>query len=233
MAWELHKYSNNATLVQQLAKEIAKKLNAAIELRGHATLAVSGGSTPKPLFEELAQSILPWSSVTVTLVDERWVDESHSDSNAKLVKEFLMQHEASDAHFVALTNEAKTPFDAEAAINERLAELPMPIDVVILGMGSDGHTASFFPGAKTLSKALDQSSKLRCCAVEPPAAPHQRMTLTLPFLLKAENVYLHVVGEEKREVLETAMQHGEVEELPIRAFLHQPKCSLEIHAAEV
>jgi 6-phosphogluconolactonase len=95
-----------------------------------------------------------------------------------------------------------------------------PLDVAVLGMGEDGHTASFFPGAKTLGEALDPNGTLRCIAVQPPVAPHLRMTLTLPVLLASRHCYLHITGEAKLRVLEQALRPGPVEELPIRAVLH-------------
>jgi 6-phosphogluconolactonase len=199
-------------------------------------MAVSGGSTPKSLFARLAASDLPWEKVTITLVDERWVDADHPDSNARLVRENLLQDKAAAADFVPLKTPAPDPFAAEDEVQARLTDLPMPFDVVILGMGSDGHTASFFPGANTLRRALHPETEgsgehQLCCAVRPPHAPHDRMTLTLSVLLQAKHLILHVVGKDKWQVLQKALQSGKSEELPVRAVLHQSRVLLDIYYA--
>ncbi len=231
MAWTLAQYASDADLVPVLAGEIAATLAAAVRARGRATLAVSGGSTPRRLFAALAARELPWSDITVTLVDERWVSPEHADANARLVREHLLQGPAARARFVSLTTPAATPFEAVAEVDARLRAQAMPLDVAVLGMGEDGHTASFFPEAAELPAALSDTRHL-CCGLRPPRAPHLRMTLTLPCLLGASRVFLHLVGAGKRAVLETAMQDGPVAALPVRALLHNPRLPLEIHYAE-
>ncbi len=231
MAWTLAQYASDADLVPVLAGEIAATLAAAVRVRGRATLAVSGGSTPRRLFAALAARELPWSDITVTLVDERWVSPEHADANARLVREHLLQGPAARARFVSLTTSAATPFEAVAEVDARLRAQAMPLDVAVLGMGEDGHTASFFPEAAELPAALSDTRHL-CCGLRPPRAPHLRMTLTLPCLLGASRLFLHLVGAGKRAVLETAMQDGAVAALPVRALLHNPRLPLEIHYAE-
>ncbi len=231
MAWTLAQYASDADLVPVLAGEIAATLAAAVRARGRATLAVSGGSTPRRLFAALAARELPWSDITVTLVDERWVSPEHVDANARLVHEHLLQGPAARARFVSLTTSAATPFEAVAEVDARLRAQAMPLDVAVLGMGEDGHTASFFPEAAELPAALSDTRHL-CCGLRPPRAPHLRMTLTLPCLLGASRLFLHLVGAGKRAVLETAMQDGPVAALPVRALLHNPRLPLEIHYAE-
>lgn len=231
MAWDSKVFDSNDLLVAALTAEIVAILRAAIASKGQATMAVSGGGTPKPLFARLSVVDLPWEQVSITLVDERWVDEDHPDSNAKLVKDYLLQDRAAAASFIPLKTEQSEPFGAERDVAQRLRSIRLPFDVVILGMGSDGHTASFFPGADSLPQALTIDPEFMCCAVHPPTAPHDRMTLTLAMLLSAQHLFLHLVGEDKWQVLQHAMHGGSPEELPIRAVLHQDKVLLDIYYA--
>lgn len=230
MGWNIKTFDSNDALVAALAAEIVSILRAAIERTGRASMAVSGGSTPKPLFARLAMTDLDWEKVTITLVDERWVEEDHPDSNARLVKDYLLRDQAESATFIGLKANQGDPFSAKEVVAQRLRSVSLPFDLVILGMGNDGHTASFFPGAATLARALTDEGSL-CCGVRPPAAPHDRMTLTLPTLLSARRLFLHLVGEEKWEVLQRAMESGSREELPIRAVLHQDQTLLDIYYA--
>jgi 6-phosphogluconolactonase len=231
MLTHMHHYESNTELTEQLAQRIASDLKTALDQRGMATLAVSGGSTPKPLFERLSHTPLDWARVTVTQVDERWVDEDHQDSNARLIREQLLQNLAAAANFASMKTPGDSPFDAEAAATKKLSAFAEHIDVVVLGMGEDGHTASFFPDAATLSAALNPASNALCVAVTPPHAPHQRMTLSLAALLRAHNVYLHITGETKLRVLETAATPGSEEELPIRSVLRSAQPPLQIYYA--
>lgn len=229
MAWENKIFDSTDALVAALSSEIVSILRRTLETKERASMAVSGGSTPKPLFARLAVADLAWDRVTVTLVDERWVGEDHADSNAKLVKDNLLQEKAAAADFVPLKTEHPEPFGAENEVAQRLRSIGLPFDIVVLGMGSDGHTASFFPGATTLAQALSMDQDSLCCAIRPPAAPHDRITLTLPVILSARHLFLHIVGEDKWQVLERAFETGSQEELPVRAVLHQERVLLDIY----
>ena len=231
MSWTLAEFEHNARLVPVLAAKIAQALSAAVQERGRASLAVSGGSTPRSLFEHLSQLDIPWSSITVTLVDERWVPETDVDSNALLVRRHLLQHRAARARFIGLKTEAGDPFLASFDVEARLRTKVLPLDVAVLGMGEDGHTASFFPAAEGLETALSDAQRA-CCGIRPPLAPHPRMTLTLSTLLGAGHLFLHITGATKRDVLAVAMSPGSVHGLPVRAVLHQSRVPLEIHYAE-
>ena len=231
MQRRVHTFDTNTELSAQLAVRIAFDLTAAIAQRGRATLAVSGGSTPRPLFEALSLQTLDWGRVTITQVDERWVDESHLDSNARLIKEYLIQNVASTANFLSMKVQGDSPFEAEVAASEKLACFAEGIDVVVLGMGEDGHTASFFPGASSLSRAMNPVGTELCVAVRPPAAAHDRMTLSLAALLRARHTYLHIVGTAKQDVLARASEPGSAVELPIRALLDCDAIELDIYHA--
>ena len=231
MAHDVHNFETNAELSEALAARIADNLSSALEQRAVATLAVSGGSTPRPLFEALSLQPLDWSRVTITQVDERWVEEDHADSNALLIKQSLLQNAASAANFLSMKVPIDSPFEAEAAASEKLAAFAEGIDVVVLGMGYDGHTASFFPGADSLSRAMDPAGTELCVAVRPPDAAHDRMTLSLAALLRARHIYLHTVGPAKQAVLTRASEPGSAAVLPIRAFLHCAALELDIYHA--
>jgi 6-phosphogluconolactonase len=227
----LHEFDSNQLLCEQLAQCIASGLEGALNLREEATLAVSGGSTPKPLFAALSLCDLDWSRVRVTQVDERWVSEDHVDSNARLIREHLLQKRAAAARFDSMKVDVGDAFAAEAAVAERLAAFADAIDVVVLGMGEDGHTASFFPGAETLSQALDPATERLCLAVRPPAAPHDRMTFSLAALLRSRQLYLHITGATKLAVLQEALAGEDTMTLPIGAVSQRTENPLEVFYA--
>lgn len=214
-------------LAEALADSVAQSLAAAVEMNGAASLVVSGGSTPKPFFKALKQHNLPWQDIYVTLADERWVKADHADSNEKLVRDLLLPE---GANFVSLTTSHATPHEAEAEVNARLEEyFPEAFDVVILGMGDDGHTASLFPNAPELADALGGHVEEAAKAITPPSyAPHKRMTLTRNRLLHADRVILHFTGEKKIEVLGKAVSEATDEQMPIRALLLQDETPVEI-----
>ena len=196
-------------------------LTSGIQRKGRASLVVSGGSTPVELFERLSGEDVSWRKVVVTLVDERWVKTSATDSNEHLVRTHLLRDKAAAAIFVGMKNLAETAGAGEAECEQQLQLVPRPFDALILGMGSDGHTAFLFPGADKLARATDMDSGRICMSIVPPAAPHERMTLTLPAILDSGQVYLHITGQEKKDVLQTALAEGPVEEMPIRFILRQ------------
>ena len=210
---------------------MAALLAADIQARGKASLVVSGGRTPMGFFHLLSQQLLDWSSVTVTLADERWVDADHQDSNEKLVRKNLLINEAHQAQFSSLTSAAENAVDAESECEQALASADK-FTVVILGMGDDGHTASLFPGTEALALGLDMNSGRTAIAVTPTAAPHQRMSMTLPRLLNAGQVIIHISGSSKQDVLLAAQNGDNAAELPIRAILGQQVAPLSVYWAK-
>ncbi len=175
-----HHYETREALAEALATGVAAVLAGGIATRGQAVLAVSGGSTPKLFFKTLSQADLDWSSVTVCLVDERWVPETSDRSNTRLVRENLLTGRAASAHLEPLFEEGPSAREAEDEVSRRLSALPRPFDAVILGMGNDGHTASFFPGADRLAEAIDPAAGHRTVAIEAPGAGEPRITLACP-----------------------------------------------------
>lgn len=219
MSIERRSFADKSSLAKELAESVADRIRSAIAERGAAAIAVSGGSTPGKFFQALGKTKdIDWSKVVVTLVDERWVDETSDRSNAALVNEKMLQGPAARARFFPLYSGGDEPSDAAIAkTNTLMADLPRPFAAVVLGMGNDGHTASFFPGGDTLDAALTEPGPT--LAIRAPGAGEPRVTFTLPALLKTEGLYLHIEGEGKAEVLETALGDGPVEEMPIRAVL--------------
>ena len=224
-------FENTSALDIELAEKVAALLAADIQARGKASLVVSGGRTPMGFFHLLSQQLLDWSSVTVTLADERWVDADHQDSNEKLVRENLLINEAHQAQFISLKSAAENAVDAESECEQALASAGQ-FTVVILGMGDDGHTASLFPGADALAMGLDMSSGRTAIAVTPTEAPHQRMSMTLPRLLDAQQLIIHISGSSKQAVLQAAQGSDDAAELPIRAILGQQVAPLSIYWAK-
>ncbi|MDD2795627.1 6-phosphogluconolactonase [Acidocella sp.] len=210
----MHEFSSPAALAEALADAVAAALAARLARTGAAALAVSGGTTPVRLLQALSAKSIDWPHVSVTLVDERWVAESSTRSNAALVKNHLLQGAAAQAAFLPLVNGAATPEAGLAEVERAIAALPLPFAAVVLGMGLDGHTASFFPGGDRLAEALAPSHGQRVESMRAEAAVEPRITLTLPVLLQADFVALHIEGAAKRDLLE----HGAVE-LPVRAVL--------------
>eukprot|EP01037_Dinobryon_pediforme_P014816 gene14816-14950_t len=137
----------------------------------------------------------------------------------------LLVNEAVSALFVPLVNEAETPEAGLAAVNAGLNQLPLPFDAVVLGMGDDGHTASWFPNGDHLAEALaDNAPPL--LPMRAAGAPEPRITFTAPVLLKAKSLFLHFEGGAKRAVYETAKQGGAVLDMPIRAALNTGKVQI-------
>ncbi|GGO85693.1 6-phosphogluconolactonase [Marinobacterium nitratireducens] len=216
----LQRFDNADRLCDALAEHLASLIRTAVDARNEAALALSGGRTPLPLFERLRQQPLPWQQVTLTLADDRWVDTDSPDSNEGLVRRHLLQDRAASARFIGLWQPAGSAREAEASCARRLAALPEQLDVVILGMGNDGHTASLFPCAQDLGRALGTSQP--CCALTPTSAPHERMTLSAQRLLASRERILHLKGEDKLETLQRALAGDDIDAMPIRLFLQRP-----------
>lgn len=221
-------FAGPQALVEALAASLADQLREAIAARGAATLVVSGGRTPEALFRRMSGLALDWSAVTVTLADERWVPPTDADSNEALVRRSLLVGPAAAARFVGLYTGADTPEAGEDACNARIRALPRPFDAILLGMGEDGHTASFFPGAPSLAVALAPPAGRTVQAIHAPGIPQPRMTLTLPTLLDTRRLLLLITGEAKRRTLDMAEGDGPVEAMPVRSVLRQDRVPLEI-----
>ncbi len=226
-----------AELNVRLAQDIAQGLAAAIQARGFAVLSVSGGKSPVALFEALRVIDIDWSRVRITLVDERCVPRSHPDSNALLVQTHLLQDLAAKAQLVFMVASTAEPLDTPATL-AKAASLALTAagvaDVLVLGMGADGHTASLFPDAPNLTDALDLRNTQTCVAIElahPPAnAPYARITQTLAQILSARHIVLPLSGTDKLNTLLQAWQPA-TPALPISCVLQQTQTPVALWLA--
>lgn len=187
-----------ATLAAVLAEDIAVLLADAIDERGRASLVVAGGRTPLPVFECLRRTDLDWSRVVITLTDERWVPPSDDASNEGLVRRALLMDRAAGATFLPLKNDAATAeLGAAAAWKGVAAGMPLPFDVVVLGMGEDAHTASLFPGCRGIDAALDPQAAPAFVSMTAPSTPAERLSMNLSALAAARQLIVHFTGEAK------------------------------------
>jgi 6-phosphogluconolactonase len=202
-----------------LAERVAGALRAAIAARGQASLWVSGGSTPVPFFQALSRQVLDWPRVQVGLVDERWCPPDDPDSNEALVCSHLLSHEARRARWLGWYRPgdeqdavSEGPFAAEADLQAALEGCAWPADVVVLGLGGDGHTASWFPEtpeyaaalSPAMSSAMSSAMSPRGVAVSAPARPNvpkPRFTLTLGAVRNSRLICLHFTGVAKAELM--------------------------------
>ena len=219
-----HQFNSPAELDQALADTLITALSAAVAERGSASLVVSGGSTPKGLFAALSTADLPWSKITVLLADERWVPNDHADSNERMVKEVLLQGAAANAGFISLTPAYP---DTEANLAEVRAALAAidTFDIVILGMGGDMHTASLFPCCNEVNDGLTTSDAV--LMTHPTSAPHARVTLSRQRLSNTRRGLVHIVGDDKWQVLAVARATDNEAAAPIGAFV-EPKGDFEV-----
>jgi 6-phosphogluconolactonase len=224
-------FADGATLAPAFADWTAERLAVAIAARGAALLVVSGGRTPLRFFNALSERPIDWSRVAVTLADERRVPDDSPRSNARLVREGLLKGRAAEASFVSLADSRLDEDEELAAANARVADLPSPADVVALGMGDDGHTASWFPGAEGLAEAMDPAARALVAPIRAAGAPEPRLTLTGRVLLRARAIALHIEGADKLATLDKALGAGPVETMPIRAVLRSAAQRLTIFAA--
>ncbi|MEY4439709.1 MAG: hypothetical protein RIQ36_1173 [Pseudomonadota bacterium] len=226
-----------AELNVRLAQDIAQRLASAIQARGFAVLSVSGGKSPVALFEALRVIDIDWSRVRITLVDERCVPRIHPDSNALLVQTHLLQDLAAKAQLVFMVASAAEPL-VSPAVQAKAASLALTAagvaDVLVLGMGADGHTASLFPEAPNLADALDLRNTQTCVSIElahPPAnAPYPRITQTLAQILSARHIVLPLTGTDKLNTLQQAWKQA-TPALPISFVLQQTQTPVALWLA--
>lgn len=216
-------FRNAADIYRVLAGEIAEHLTQAALRDGRASVVVAGGTTPGDLYDNLKTRDVPWKDVTITLSDERWIDPGSERSNENLARRRLLTGGASAAVLVPFKTVHAHAHEAEAAVHDAVAAMKRPFDVVVLGMGVDGHTASLIPGAEGLQRALDRGDPALVRAVNPPdlTAMGERMTLTLRGILDARWIVLLIRGEAKLAAYKRALAGRDVMAAPVRAVLHQ------------
>lgn len=220
-----HSSADPQRQAELMADSIADALAYAVQTHGVASLVVSGGRSPIIFFEQLSTRDLNWSRVQISLADERWVPATDPASNEGLVRRHLLQNAASEAQLIGLYQPGGSLAQAAVLADQTLEQLQRPIDVLVLGMGNDGHTASLFPGNPALAHALRSDCPERCLPMQAPVEPQARLTMTYPLLAGARMQCLAIQGADKLETLRTALAADPLQ-MPIRAFLHSP---LEIY----
>ncbi|WP_112321308.1 6-phosphogluconolactonase [Oceanibium sediminis] len=222
-------YQSREELNADLAEIVARELAEGVAARGRATLAVPGGTTPGPFLQALSAWDIPWDKITVMLTDERFVPESSDRSNTRLIRGTLLQNRAAAARFVPFYAKGDAPEDV---IDDLIADVSaaLPLDVCVLGMGEDMHTASIFPGADRLDEALSDDAPV-LLPMRAPGAPEPRMTLSAPVLRAARALHLLIMGEGKSHALEAALKEGPASEAPVRAVLSAPE-PITVHYAD-
>ena len=190
-------FPNIDSLSQSLAQYAESALQTILSRRQHATLAVPGGNTPRHYLPELAKCALPWDRITITLSDERWVDVDDEQSNERMIKQYLVNRLPANTRFSGLKTDHADPSAAVETVHRRLASLPLPLSLALLGLGEDGHIASLFPGMNP-----DLLVSHHCVAATPPVAPSPRISLSLALLAQSERIALVVTGKTKRRLLD-------------------------------
>ncbi|GAB3684576.1 6-phosphogluconolactonase [Salinisphaera aquimarina] len=218
---ELNAFDSRSQASETLAGRIAEHLRAGIDARGRASLALSGGSSPVELFERLSETELDWSSVTIVATDERWVAPSHEQSNEGMFRRRLLRGRAAAATLVSLYVDGRTAAGSLSIVTRRLAEMPSPFDAVVLGMGTDGHTASLFPDAGNIDAML--ASRSDCVVPAFDDDRIERVSLGPTRLLETRALYLLFFGDDKRAVYDQALGDGPASQWPVRTALHQTR----------
>ena len=225
---DTHVYPERDALVQAATLKIHTILKQAIKQRGHASIMLSGGSSPRPVYEALGHMPLDWASVTIGLVDERWVNPGQPGSNETFLRDTLLQGPALQgvgkaAKFVGLKSNGDV-LDAHAltVTEKNIANIDAPFDLCVMGMGLDGHTASWFSGAAGLKEAMDMENTKRVAAIDASGCPvagdyPSRITLTLGAVLNSRNIILLIPGQEKAEIFKSSA-NGSVSAAPVKAL---------------
>lgn len=226
VACNWHEFASSEALAAGFSAIVAGVLGDAVAARGKATLAVSGGTTPGLFFRTLSREKIDWAKVTVTLVDERFVAPDSPRSNAGLVAANLLQNEAAAANFIGLYSPSPDVESAARRADGAIGREALPLDAVVLGMGTDGHTASFFPDADDLTALLDPYANANVLPVHAPSGIEPRLTLTLARIAQAGFIALHIEGAEKRRVLDAALDGKP--DLPVRAVFDHASVPVQV-----
>ena len=214
---------------QVLADAVAQNLRDTLATQPRATLAVSGGKSPIAFFQALSQQDLDWARVNITLVDERIVPTRHADSNTNLVRQYLLQNCAAAAQWLPMIDDAASEGSLKntaAAVEFALRHYTQP-DVLVLGMGGDGHTASIFPQAPQFADAVRPDYPQPLLHTSPITAPHERISMTLAAIEATPHIYLAIAGADKRRVYDAAAQ-AQSAQYPISYVLHSQKVNAHV-----
>lgn len=227
----LHDYADADALHVGVADALLAACADALAARGEAWLALAGGRTPLPAYRIFAAHPLPWPRIAIVPTDERCVPRDHPASNLGALADAFSSAPGIALH--PLTNGKGEAGASLLAARARLAARPAPFDAVVVGMGTDAHFASLFPGAAGLVPALDPAGSESVVRIDPeplpPEAPYGRISLTLSRLSHARAVHLVMTGAGKRAVLEAASATDDVQGHPVAALLHAGAAPLHVH----
>lgn len=223
---------NRELLDQELAEYVISVLEFDLEIRGEASILVSGGSTPLNLFKILSHYEIAWESVNVILVDERFVPDQHPDQNGSMVKANLLKNNAAKARFQSMVLNPTDSKNNLSLVRSQMQLIKRPFSIVILGMGGDGHTASLFPNAPELDEGMSFNTNDDIIITHPTEAPHERITFTRKALLNTHHLTLHCYGKEKKNILDTVNSLSDYRPYPIEGFVHQELVDLKVFWTE-
>lgn len=226
---QFHACRNDDAWTWSAAVAISAALRRDLQQQPRVRLLLSGGTTPAPIFRALSQAPLDWQRVDIGLVDERWLLPSDQDSNAHLVHAHLLRNNAAAARFETLTRAGRSIEASVSAANLHAREAP---NVVVLGMGDDGHTASLFPRMQGLETAL--ASTQAYVAVDASGCPGagqwpRRISLTPAGVAPAQTRILLLRGAGKRVVFERAVAGRNALDMPIRMAFTTPGAPLDVY----
>ena len=215
-------FSARDEMVTSAATQIAEAVKTAVAQRGTASLMLSGGSSPRPVYERLSEMDLPWDKVTIGLVDDRWIERGQAGSNETFLDETLLKGKAQSAKFIGLKTKDANPAAGIEASEAQLSAIAQPFDVCVMGMGLDGHTASWFPNSKGLKESLDPKNANTVIAIDargcPVAGDHpDRITLTLSAVMASKQIILMIPGAGKADVFKASADKS-VYDAPVKAL---------------
>lgn len=224
------KYDTRADVTAALLEDCVPALSNAITTHNQASMILSGGTSPGDFYRALSQQDLNWDKIYFGLSDERWVPEDHPDNNALLVQNTLLQNNAENSHFIGMKHEGDITSDGWSSCEAAQKNMPMPFDIVLLGMGTDGHTASFFPGTPELEDALDLKTEHICTPIDRGAGDVPRMTMTLKTLLNTRHIKLLFFGDDKWDIYQRAKTENSLT-YPVSFILNQTAAPVTVYWA--
>lgn len=230
-------FNSREALFSELAEQCGEAISHAIKQNGQAHIVVPGGSTPAPLFEKLSLQNLAWEKVSIVPSDERWISVNEANSNECLLNRSFRINHAKAATLVSLKCDAETPQKGWKTIENRLQHIAKQWDLVVLGMGEDGHFASLFPTAQQLEQGLSLNHNQHCIAIDATESEHAgmyplRMSLTLSSIVNSKKIIVLITGEKKLQIIREVLEQQAGSQYPIAALLNQKQTPVEIYWAE-